>query len=141
MSPKFIFGYNLLVGVMDSLTGVLLMTAPAFTLGLMQIDHVPPEEVYLRFVGAFVLGTGLAYLLPHISLNHQQASVLFAWRYTSVVRSIVCVFVSVQCLFGTLEPAWMLVAITDGLLAILQMFLIARLRLSIRPSIASGVSR
>ena len=128
MSSKSIFYYNLFVGLLDSFTGALLITFPALTLTLMHISRMPLEDVYLRFIGVFVLGTGVVYLLPYTCATNQQESVQFSWRYTSIVRSIVCLFVSFQCLRGVLEPAWMIVASTDGLLAILQIFYLARLR-------------
>jgi hypothetical protein len=40
MNRPILIGYQLLIGLSDTMTGALLMIAPAFTLGLMRL-HAP----------------------------------------------------------------------------------------------------
>ena len=60
MTRTILIGYQLLIGVSDTATGILQVVAPAFTARLMHL-HVPSDALpYLAYIGAFVLSVGLA---------------------------------------------------------------------------------
>ena len=62
MNRSILLAYQSIIGVSDTLTGALLMVAPAITLSLMHL-HAPSETwVFLSFIGAFVLSVGLSCL-------------------------------------------------------------------------------
>lgn len=111
----------LLAGSADALTGILLVSSPALTLGLMGIGTVPAEPVYLRFVGVFVAAVGLAYLHPFVGEPARRATRLrTVLEVTALVRICVALFVSAAIATGGLELAWVSVAITDAALALIQ---------------------
>ncbi len=133
MNLGFLKTYNLLVGLCDASTGLLLMFAPAFTLNLMGVSDIPSDLVYLRFIGAFVFSVGAAYWLPFI---HRANVIQFVdytrvvWMVTALVRTAVCLLVSYQIFSGGLSLPWISVALTDGILALLQLRYIGSLRAS-----------
>ena len=62
---KWIVWWNVFVGLMDSITGILLMAVPALTLSLMGLQPIDPSSpVFLSWMGAFVFAIGFVYLLP-----------------------------------------------------------------------------
>lgn len=92
--------FFLLVGAMDSSTGILLMLAPKITLQLMGIE-APLETIFLRWVGAFVFSVGLLYFLPLLKNQADRGR----WRIraclttTTLVRANIAVFVMVAIFF------------------------------------------
>lgn len=123
MKIKFVYWYNILVGLCDSATGVLLLAAPETTLHLMGVAEVPTEPVYMRFIGAFVCSVGLSYWLPfRLGRSAQEfaRSTFVVWHVTALVRTVVGGFVALALVSGTLAPPWISVALTDCLLAFLQ---------------------
>ena len=113
--------YCLLAGSGDFLTGILLVTAPLWTLRLMGIESIPAEPVYLRFIGAFVGGVGALYLYPFVlaaARREQRLDVVL--EATALVRIAVALVVGGCILSGGLEMRWITVALTDAVLAAVQ---------------------
>ncbi len=118
---------SFLIGCCDVTTGLLLISNPSLTLSLMQIQQPPSELVYLQFIGIFVFSVGFLYLLPLISSSESKVLLLrYVWQSTAIIRTAVALFVSVSVLHMTLAPAWISVAITDGVFAVLQLVLLKR---------------
>ncbi len=128
MKRRILIGYQVLTGLSDTSTGLLLLFAPALTLRLMGV-HVPADALpFLSYIGAFVLGVGIACFYGAI-----LAMGLFfverlevVWLLTSITRGLVAVFVGVSILRGTLEAGWATVAVTDGAIALVQAFALWR---------------
>jgi len=121
--------YQLLIGASDTATGILLLAAPAFTLGLMRLD--PPDSAalpYLSYIGAFVLSTGLACFYGAFLTTRPlyAAKLEVVWLLTAITRAAVAIFVIYQVSTGSLETGWRTVAISDGLIALLQFTGLAR---------------
>jgi len=122
MKRRLLLAYQLLTGVSDTSTGILLIVTPAFALRLMRL-HVPLEAFpYLSYIGVFVLSVGIACIYGAMLVTR----ILFApklevvWLLTAITRGCVTVFVLWKIFGGTLEAGWITVAITDGVLALLQ---------------------
>ena len=129
MSPRFgwLRGYALVVGLMDTVTGVLLVMAPTLVLRLMWIAGQPAETVWLRFIGAFVAGVGMMYLHPLVAAKGRSATLLAAaLEFTAIARAAVGLVVAVSVANGSLPAAWCSVAVTDLSLAAVQIVLVAR---------------
>lgn len=115
--------YQYLAGLCDTSTGILLIAAPVFTLGLMGLAVIPQPVAFVRYVGVFVLSVGLTYfwaairwpLTPraHIAWSTQ-------WKITALIRSLVALFVLWQIASKELELRWISVAFTDALFALVQ---------------------
>lgn len=120
--------YCLMVGLGESLTGLLLLVAPLWTLQLMAVQDLPTEPIYLRFIGAFVAGVGSAYwlprLLPSAGLRRRRRTVL---EVTAWERLVVGLFVLVAVSTGALSLPWWSVCLTDLGLAAFQLWLLRRL--------------
>lgn len=122
MNRSILIGYQLLIGISDTLTGALLIIAPEFTLGLMRL-HVPADALpFLSFIGAFVLSVGLACLYGAFVLVRRGSpcKVEVVWLLTAITRASVAIFVVVQILAHTLEAGWLTVALSDGVCALIQ---------------------
>ncbi len=116
--------YCALAGGGDAVTGILLMSAPLFTLRLMGIAPPPTEPVFLQFVGAFVAGVGLCYGLPFLGQpgEPRRSRLVAIFDATAFIRLSVAGFVFFALAQGELVPAWKTVAITDVVLALFQIF-------------------
>lgn len=115
--------YQYIAGLCDMCTGVLLIAAPVFTLGLMGVHVVPQPIAFVRYIGVFVLGVGMTYLWavmfwPLTSHAHIGWSV--QWKISALFRSLVALFVLWQVASGGLESRWLSVAATDGAFALVQ---------------------
>ena len=122
MIRRILIGYQLLIGLSDTMTGALLMTAPAFTLGMMRL-HAPDNAlVYLSFIGAFVLSVGLSCLYgAYLMIRRENSCRLeIVWLLTATIRASVAIFVLTQILAHTLEAGWLTVAIADGACVLIQ---------------------
>lgn len=120
---RWIRVYCALAGSCDALTGLLLLTAPEFTLKLMRIAAPTPEQsIYLSFIGAFVGSLGLFYLYPfvHGCSPRTDAMLDVVLRLTALSRVVVGSFVALSLLRGLLPFAWISVAVTDLALAAAQ---------------------
>jgi hypothetical protein len=113
----------LLAGIMDFVTGLGLILAPALTLRGM-LAPVPGAEalVYLRFVGVFVFAIGASYLLAWRRGGGAPLRAVF--RFTLPFLAAAGLFTGVAVMTGTLAPAWLSVTGTDLVLAGLQIWLL-----------------
>jgi hypothetical protein len=122
MNRPILIGYQLLIGLSDTITGALLMIAPAFTLGLMRV-HVPADAMlYLSFIGAFVLSVGLSCLYGAWLMARRKSpcKLEVMWLLTAITRASAAIFVITQILTQTLEVGWLTVAISDGACVVIQ---------------------
>jgi len=118
-----LMAYQYFAGLCDTSTGILLVAAPAFTLGLMGLTVVPRPLAFVRYIGVFVLSVGLTYLWAalrwplspraHIAWSTQ-------WKITALIRSLVAIFVLGQVALGSIEARWLSVAFSDALFALIQ---------------------
>lgn len=119
MINRLLFGWNLAVGSMDSITGLLLMFMPASTLRLMGLQPVDDSaQIFLSWMGAFVFSVGISYFF--VLLREDSWRGVVVWQMTALVRAVVAVFVLVKVAQGALEPLWLSVAATDAFVAIVQ---------------------
>ncbi|MGZ0656283.1 hypothetical protein ACWPKS_11820 [Coraliomargarita sp. W4R72] len=124
---RMLVGFCLLAGLMDMLSGALLMGFPVFTLKLMGVPPVMPEAVvFVRFVGAFVFAVGTLYLFAPIpALLTRVWSWLWAMLLaTAWIRAVICLFTTVAIASGALSLHWWSVPVTDGSLAALQIWVL-----------------
>jgi len=122
MNRTILLAYQLLAGASDTTTGLLLLIAPAFTLRLMQLHAPAAAMVYLSFVGAFVFAVGLAYLYGAyvLACNGSIRRLEMVWLLTAFTGTSVAAFVISQVLTSELEAGWLMVALTDGVLVLIQ---------------------
>ena len=122
ISRKLFSGFQIVAGACDTVTGLLLVMAPALALKLMGIRSVPAEPVFVSFIGVFVLSVGLAYLLFVRSprSTEELAATRSAWLITSVERLCVGSFVMVAVASKQLEPAWFSITMVDLTVAAFQ---------------------
>jgi hypothetical protein len=130
MKRTFLLAYQLLAGLSDASTGLLLLFAPALTLHLMRLHAEPLTLVYLSYIGAFVLSTGIACLYGALVLQRRSAAVLprleTVWVLTTITRACVALFVLSSVLNHSLETGWITVAASDGVLALFQLIGLAK---------------
>ena len=122
MNRRFLFGYQLITGFSDAGTGALLILAPEFTLGLMDI-HVPSDAIpFVSFIGAFVFSVGLACLYGAwlAGRGEGRTRVEMIWLLTAFTRSAVAIFLAQRVIAGSLQAAWLTVAIPDGAFVLIQ---------------------
>lgn len=111
-------------GASDAATGLVLILFPSLVLKLLSIDPTSSEsEIYLRWIGVFVLGIGLSYACCFSRSMLRGETV---WTVTSIVRGLVSLFLILQILSRQMPAAWLSVALFDGVLAALQILLIRR---------------
>ena len=118
----FLLTYQFLAGFCDTVTGLLLIFAPACTLALMGVAHNSFPSAAISFVGTFVMSVGLAYLyalrLPMNPANAPRWQTV--WLLTALTRTLVAGFLLWQIITEQMESAWLMVAFTDGMLAAVQ---------------------
>jgi hypothetical protein len=122
MNRPVLIGYQVLIGLSDTLTGALLIIAPEFALGLMRL-HVPADALpFLSFIGAFVFSVGLACLYGALVMARRGSpcKLEVVWLLTAITRASVAVFVVTQVLAQGLEAGWLTVAFTDGACVLFQ---------------------
>jgi hypothetical protein len=110
--------YQWAAGLCDASTGAMLVAAPAWTFRLMGLHILPQPAAFIQFIGAFVLGVGLSYLVA--ALSWQQHEWRGQWTATAVIRSAVAILLAWQIASGAMEPGWLAVAFTDAILATIQ---------------------
>ena len=114
---NFLRLWSLAVGGMDACTGLMLVFAPAPTLRLMQVPEVAPAAlIFLSWMGVFIGSVGLSYAL--VLKGSREAETV--WIFTAVVRLAVACFLVAEIFSGSLPSAWLLVAVTDGVVALGQ---------------------
>jgi hypothetical protein len=130
MKRNLLLAYQLLAGLSDASTGLLLLFAPLLTLHLMGLHAEPLTLVYLSYIGAFVLSTGLACLYGARLVQRRSAAVLpkleTVWILTSITRACVALFVISSVATHRLESGWITVAASDGVLALFQLIGLAK---------------
>jgi len=131
MKRRLLLAYQLVTGLSDTGTGVLLIAAPNLTLRLMKLHAAPDALPYLSYVGVFVLSVGIACLYGALLINRsattQETQKLeVVWMLTAITRALVALFVIAKIVSGALEPGWITVALTDGAFAALQFLGLAR---------------
>ncbi len=123
MKIKFLRYWSVAVGAMDALTGLLLIVAPASVLGLLGLAVPSPDAlVFLSWIGVFVMSVGLSYAMALGRRGRGEA----VWGFTSLVRMFVALFLTVNILHGSLAPAWALVGISDGMVAVVQIVILRK---------------
>jgi hypothetical protein len=121
---RFLKFWSVAVGSMDALTGLLLIFAPALVLRLLKIEAPAPDAmVFLKWIGVFVMAVGLSYGL---ALGRHRAAGETVWMFTSMVRILVAVFLIIQITANVMAPAWAVVALSDGLVAMVQMVILRK---------------
>lgn len=121
MSKRLLKLYQLLAGLCDTNTGLLLIVVPAWTLHLMGVGAPPLPLAFASFVGAFVLSVGLSYFLV-LGSPDTTSSWKTQWQVTALVRTSVALVLLSEIALGRMELAWIMVAMTDALLAAIQWF-------------------
>jgi hypothetical protein len=122
MNRLILIGYQLLIGLSDSLTGALLIVAPQFTLHLMRL-HAPSDALpFLSFIGAFVLSVGLSCLYGAwlMVCRGSPSKLEVVWLLTAIMRASVAILVVTQILTHTLEAGWLTVAASDAACVLIQ---------------------
>ncbi len=127
MSRRLITFYCLLAGTCDAVTGALLVSAPIATLELMGVAELPAEPIYMRFIGVFVGGVGLAYWYPFLYRGWSSGRLTVVLEVTALVRLCVALFLGVSIARGLLAPAWSIVLLTDLTLASVQIWMLTKL--------------
>ncbi len=121
---KFLKYWSVAVGSMDALTGLLLIFAPASVLRLLKIEVPSPDAmVFLSWIGVFVMAVGLSYGL---ALGRHRGSGEAVWMFTSLARILVTVFLVIQITRENMAPAWLVVALSDGMVALVQMVILRK---------------
>ena len=122
MKDLYLLAYQLIAGVSDTLTGVLLIAAPMFTIRMMGLSVPCEASPFLSFIGAFVLAVGLSYLYGALLVRRTDGipRLEAVWLLTAIIRSSVAIFVLAAVLGGTLAPGWLSIAIFDGICVLIQ---------------------
>jgi len=126
---KSVYWIALAAGLMDASSGLLLMLAPKLALELMRIT--PPDVhalVYIRFIGGFVFSVGSLYLIGlwRVYIANERVSLAILLGATAWVRLVICVLTASAIATGALSLAWGTVTLTDGCLAVLQFYFVAK---------------
>lgn len=115
--------YQVAAGLSDTLTGILLLVAPLWTLHLMHITRAPVPAVFASYIGAFVLGVGLTYLWVAVRQwrgLRTHAEWESQWQCTAIIRACIAIFLTIEIASSRMELAWGIVAVSDGALALIQ---------------------
>lgn len=127
-NPRFIFLFHYATGLMDVLTGILLILAPAMTLKLMQVTPRDEAPELVSYIGVFVFAVGgshfLAGAFPTDQVSRERWRTI--WKTSALVRFSVAAYVTVKVVSQVLEPRWLSVAITDCLVASVLLLLLCR---------------
>lgn len=122
MNRTALLVYQLLTGISDTFTGVLLIVAPRLTLHLMGVAAPAGQLVYIAYIGAFVFGVGLCGLfgVRLIRRGDRRRQLGTVWLLTALMRASVAVFVAQQVIAGNLSSGWAAVAAFDGACVLIQ---------------------
>ena len=115
--------FQLLAGLSDTSTGLLLIFAPAWTLRLMGVMQIPSPHVSIEYTGVFVFSVGFSYLWAFAfwACNPRHLGEWKAqWILTAFIRSFVAIFVFWNVITAQLELSWLSVAFTDATFALIQ---------------------
>lgn len=118
-------GLALAAGAMDAATGLGLVFAPRLTLGAMLLAPPGSEAlVFLRWVGAFVAAVGFSYLVALARGGAGRLREIFAT--TLLFRAAAGGYCAAAVIAGALDLGWITVAVTDGALVVVQIWLMRR---------------
>jgi len=122
MNRSILIGYQLLIGLSDTMTGALLIVAPAFTLRLMRLHASADALPFLSFIGAFVLSVGLACFYGALVTIRRgtPSKVEVVWLLTAITRASVAIFVGEQILTHELEAGWLSFTFSDVACVLIQ---------------------
>ena len=121
---NFLKIWSVMVGTMDALTGLLLILTPVSILRLLRIETISFDAlVYLSWIGVFVMAVGLSY---GFALGKHRGRGETVWMFTALVRILVAVFLIIQITRETMAPAWLVVALSDGFVALVQMTILRK---------------
>ena len=128
MPKQWIYIMMLLAGLMDAVTGTLLMAAPLWTLKLMRVAIPPVEPLYQQWIGAFVCSVGCSYLFPFLlpAGPERDLRALGILTMATIVRIFIASFCTAAIFSGALHITWISVPLTDATLAILQVIILRR---------------
>lgn len=121
--------YNALAGLCDAATGVLLLLNPILVMQILGINIEPINSIYLKYIGAFVLSTGLSYFIPYIFTKSSLEIIALSktiWISTALTRLIIFSFVLIAVLTNQLSLNWLTVGFSDLTLAIIQIILLKK---------------
>jgi hypothetical protein len=127
--PRAVARFALGVGACEALTGVALVAAPRASVAAMGIALGAADAVYLRWIGAFVLAVGLAYLyalLPGAAPARRAPRLRAALEITALARGAVALVTAGAIVAGELAPRWAGVPLYDAALAAAQLAILAR---------------
>ncbi len=122
MKHRLLLSYQMLTGISDTSTGMLLIVEPELALRVMRL-HVSTNTLpFLSFVGVFVLSVGIACVYGAVLATRTISvpKLEVVWLLTAITRTIVALFIVSKILLGTLEGGWLIVAISDGAFALVQ---------------------
>ncbi|WP_109485604.1 hypothetical protein [Occallatibacter savannae] len=122
MRRPVLFAYQLVTGLSDTLTGIALCAAPAFTLRMMGVRAPADALPYISYIGAFVLSVGLACLYGAriLQLPSSLERIETVWFLTALTRAAVALYLLPEISIGNLQPAWLSVVVFDGTCAVIQ---------------------
>ena len=122
MKDLYLLGYQLIAGISDTSTGVLLIAAPVFTVRMMGVSVPYDATPFLSFIGAFVLAVGLSYLYGALLIRRTGGvpRLEAVWLLTAIIRSSVAIFVLGAVMSRTLSPGWLTIAVFDGICVVIQ---------------------
>lgn len=121
---QFLKFWSVAVGSMDALTGLLLIFAPELVLRLLSIESPSPDAlVFLSWIGVFVMTVGLSY---GFALGKTRGAGETVWRFTSLTRMLVAVFLMVRIANKDMAGIWTIVALSDGAVGLVQMILLRK---------------
>jgi hypothetical protein len=106
-----------------------LVLAPGLVTALLGIPGLPAEPIFLRWIGVFVGGVGLAYLFPFLPGARPPGLAVrlgVVIEVTALIRTLVAVFVTFATAARALPAAWLSVAATDAALAAVQVAMLRR---------------
>jgi cytochrome b subunit of formate dehydrogenase len=127
MKERFTLGFTAIAGLMDSVSGLMLVIAPEFTLRIMGVPVVYTDWIFIQFVGAFVFAVGSTYLigLEAVLAKGSWLDLKVVWKMTAFIRLAICAFTGLAIYTGNLEPYWISVPATDGIMALFQFYWIS----------------
>jgi membrane-bound metal-dependent hydrolase YbcI (DUF457 family) len=121
---NFLKIWSVMVGAMDALTGLLLILSPVSVLRVLRVETISFDAlVYLSWIGVFVMAVGLSY---GFALGRHRGRGETVWMFTALVRILVAVFLIIQITRETLAPAWLVVALADGFVALVQIAILRK---------------
>ncbi len=128
MKRPLLITYQLLVGLSDTSTGLLLIVAPSLTLHMMKLPVLANTPPFLSFIGAFVLSVGLACFYGALLATRPVSTPKLetVWLLTAITRASVALVLCAKIFTGDLASGWATVAISDGAIALLQLIGLSR---------------